>query len=101
MELLLSYLHLFKTEGEVIQPLLLKNPGLTVAQLKGLVIKIILIVDKRSVDRIKAIPKSMQVIFDLSEAQQKALAELQEQFHRQQCCLLHGITSSGKTQVLY
>jgi len=99
MELLLSYLHLVKTEGEVIQPLLLKKSGASVAQLKGLVDKNILIVDKRSVDRIKAIPKSMQVKFDLSEAQQKALAELQEHFTGNNVCLLHGITSSGKTQV--
>jgi primosomal protein N' (replication factor Y) (superfamily II helicase) len=99
MELLLSYLHLVKTEGEVTQPLLLKKSGATAAQLKGLVDKNILIIDKRSVDRIKALPKSMQVKFDLSEAQQIAFTQLQDHFTKNNVCLLHGITSSGKTQV--
>jgi primosomal protein N' (replication factor Y) len=96
MELLLSYLHLVKTEGEVIQPLLLKKSGASVAQLKSLVDKNILIIEKRSVDRIKAMPKAMQVKFDLSEAQQRALTELQEHLTSNNVCLLHGITSSDR-----
>ena len=36
MELLLSYLHLIKTEGEVTQTALLKKSGATTSQLKGL-----------------------------------------------------------------
>ena len=36
LELLLSYLHLFKTEGEVMQPALLKKSGANIAKLKGL-----------------------------------------------------------------
>ena len=36
MELLLSYLHLVKTEGEVTKSELLKKSGATDAQLKGL-----------------------------------------------------------------
>jgi primosomal protein N' (replication factor Y) (superfamily II helicase) len=99
MELLLSYLHLLKTEGEVTQPQLLKKSGATAAQLKGLVDKNILIVEKRSVDRIKALPKSMQVKFELSAAQQRALVQVQNHFVDNNVCLLHGVTSSGKTQV--
>jgi primosomal protein N' (replication factor Y) (superfamily II helicase) len=99
MELLLSYLHLIKAEGDVIQTLLLKKSGATAAQLKGLVDKNILIIDKRSVDRIKAMPKSMQVKFDLSVVQQTALIQIQDHFLNKNVCLLHGITSSGKTQV--
>ena len=43
MELLLSYLHLSKTEGEVTQAQLLKKSNASTAQLKGLVDKKILI----------------------------------------------------------
>lgn len=99
MELLLAYLHLIKTEGEVTQPELLKKSGATTAQLKGLVDKHILLIEKRSVDRIKALPKAMHVDFDLSPAQQKAFGEVQQSFDSKNICLLHGVTGSGKTQL--
>ena len=99
MELLLSYLHLIKTEGEVSQSQLLKKSGASVAQLKGLADKQILLIEKRSVDRIKAIPKSMQINFELSKAQLIALHKIEESFTSHNVCLLHGVTSSGKTQL--
>jgi len=99
MELLLSYLHLVKTEGEVTQAQLLKKSGASAAQLKGLADKKILLIEKRSVDRIKAVPKSMETNFHLSTAQQKALAEVEQSFTTKNICLLHGVTSSGKTQI--
>ena len=99
LELLLSYLHLIKTEGEVTQTQLLKKSGASAAQLKGLSDKNILLIEKRSVDRIKAMPKSMETNFDLSIAQQKALGEVEQSFTTKNICFLHGITSSGKTQL--
>lgn len=99
MELLLSYLHLLKTEGAVIQSALLKKSGASVAQLNGLVEKKILLIEKRGVDRIKTMQKSMQVNFELSIAQQKALEEIVQQFLEKNVCLLQGVTSSGKTQL--
>jgi primosomal protein N' (replication factor Y) len=99
MELLLSYLHLMKLEGEVSQSALLKKSGATVAQLKGLADKQIVRIEKRSVDRIKTLPKSMELNFDLSPAQQKAFEAVRESFVSRNVCLLHGVTSSGKTQL--
>jgi primosomal protein N' (replication factor Y) len=99
MELLLSYLHLIKTEGEVSQQALLKKSGASAAQLKGLADKNIVLIEKRSVDRIKTMPKAMQTDFDLSPAQQKALDKVKESFTDKGVCLLHGVTSSGKTQI--
>ncbi|MEO6357676.1 MAG: primosomal protein N' [Ferruginibacter sp.] len=99
MELLLSYLHLIKTTGEVTQVELLKKSGATAAQLNGLAEKKILLIEKRSVDRIKALPKAMEVAFDLSAAQEICLLELQQCFTTKNVCLLHGVTSSGKTQL--
>ncbi len=52
MELLLSYLHLIKTEGEVTKSELLKKSNASDAQLKGLVDKNILFTEKRNVDRL-------------------------------------------------
>lgn len=99
MELLLAFLHLNRSEGEVTQSALLKKSGASAAQLKGLVDKNILWLEKRSVDRIKQLPKNIQIDFELSAAQQTALTEVKEVFSQKNVCLLHGVTSSGKTQV--
>jgi primosomal protein N' (replication factor Y) (superfamily II helicase) len=97
LELLLSYLHLIKTEGEVTRPGLLKKSNASDAQLKGLVDKGILILEKRSVDRIAYLPRDIKVEFTLTDAQQLALEQVNKSFDDHAVCLLHGVTSSGKT----
>jgi primosomal protein N' (replication factor Y) len=97
MELLLSFLHLRKTEGEVIQTALLKKSGASIAQLNGLVEKKILFVEKRSIDRIKSLPREVKIDFELSEVQQNGLSNIKACFDNKNVCLLHGVTSSGKT----
>lgn len=99
MELLLAYLHLLKTEGEVTQPLLLKKSSATAAQLKGLCEKGILLAEKRATDRILSLPKNIQIDFTLSDAQEKAIREIRESLERIPVCLLHGVTASGKTEI--
>lgn len=99
MELLLAYLHLVKSEGEVTKPSLLKKSGASEAQLKGLVDKNILKLEKRIVDRIKFLPKNVVIDFELSAAQQKAMDSVQAALEAKNVCLLHGVTSSGKTNI--
>ena len=99
MELLLSYLHLMKTEGEVTKSGLLKKSNASDAQLKGLVEKNILHLEKRNIDRIRYLPKDITIDFEFSSAQQGAFEQIQKYFGEKNVCLLHGITSSGKTQV--
>jgi primosomal protein N' (replication factor Y) len=99
LELLLAYLHLKKTEGEVIQTALLKKSGATLAQLKGLAEKNILIPEKRTVGRLRSLPKNILIDFEFSAAQQKAADEVNTAFKIKPVCLLHGVTSSGKTQL--
>ena len=99
LELLLSFLHLSKTEGEVSQPQLLKKSGASAAQLKGLTDKQILFVEKRSTGRIQSLPKKMEVNFELNDSQKKALYEIDNSFEKKEVCLVHGVTSSGKTQL--
>ncbi len=99
MELLLAYLHLEKTETEVTAPALLKKSGASDAQLKGLIQKGILEVRQRPVDRLRPMPQKVNIDFTLSEAQQKAFDEINTNLGQKNVCLLHGITSSGKTQI--
>jgi primosomal protein N' (replication factor Y) len=99
MELLLSYLHLMKTEGEVTKTELLKKSSASDAQLKALVDKGILRIDKRNVDRIIYGPKDVTIDFELTPAQEDAFLQVKKIFEEKQVCLLHGITSSGKTHI--
>jgi len=99
MELLLSYLHLMKTEGEVTKTALLKKSNASEAQLRSLIEKNILRSEKRLIERIHYAPKEVTIDFTLSEAQATALKEVEESLLQKPVCLLHGITSSGKTLI--
>jgi primosomal protein N' (replication factor Y) len=99
LELLLAYLHLIKTEGEVTQSILLKKAGATPAQLKGLVDKNIVRLEKRSIDRLPTLPRDIKIDFELSAAQLQAAESAQQVLKEKSVCLLQGVTSSGKTQI--
>jgi primosomal protein N' (replication factor Y) len=99
MELLLSYLHLIKTVGEVTQAELLKKANASVAQLKGLADKNIIKVEKRSLDRVPSLPKDIMIDFTLSDAQLLAADDVLQVFNEKAVCLLQGVTASGKTQI--
>ena len=99
MELLLAYLHLRKTGSEVDQAELLKKSGATSAQLKSLADRGILVSEKLAVDRIPRLPSAVNIDFTLTPAQQEAFDRIKTVFSEKPVCLLHGVTSSGKTQV--
>ena len=99
MELLLSYLHLMKAEGEVTKSQLLKKSGASDAQLKALIEKKILFAETRKVDRLRYLPRNVNIDFELTPAQLSSFNALNEIFLEKSVCLLHGITASGKTQV--
>jgi primosomal protein N' (replication factor Y) len=99
MELLLSYLHLIKTEGEVTKTNLLKKSNASEAQLKGLVDKEILRLEKRVIDRLQYLPRDIKIDFELTPLQQEVFEVIRQTFTEKQVCLLHGVTSSGKTLI--
>jgi len=99
LELLLAYLHLLRTGGEVSRTDLLKKAGATDAQLKGLIDKDILLLERRTVDRIRYLPREIQIDFELTTAQQAAFDLISHAFAERSVCLLHGVTASGKTEV--
>ena len=99
LELLLAYLHLQKTGGEVSRAELLKKSGATGEQLKALAEKNILRVERRTVDRAVYLPRDIRIDFELTSAQQAANDGIDTAFRQRPVCLLHGVTSSGKTQI--
>ncbi len=99
LALLLGYLHLMKTNSEVTKSSLLKKSGASEAQLKGLVEKGILWIEKQSIDRLHYLPPYVNIDFDLTPGQEEALAKINALFNEKSVCLLNGVTSSGKTLV--
>jgi primosomal protein N' (replication factor Y) len=99
MALLLSYLHLQKTEGEVIQSELLKKSNAAPSHLKGLLDKGVLIAESRTVDRVPTLPKINKPDFQLSDNQAEALKDVTRELNDKKICLIHGITGSGKTML--
>ncbi|HSU28843.1 MAG TPA: primosomal protein N', partial [Chitinophagaceae bacterium] len=99
LELLLAWLHLNKTISAVTKNELLKKSGASDAQLKGLIEKGVLQVEKRNVDRLPLLPKNVQIDFELTPAQQAAYEQTKESVQSKPVCLIHGVTSSGKTMI--
>lgn len=100
LALLLSFLHLQKTEGQVQQKALLEKSGAAHAQLKALIEKGILIVEKRKIDRLAVdINTGNAHLHALSPKQQIAFDAMEAQMKTHSVNLLHGITGSGKTQI--
>ena len=50
-------------------------------------------------DRVNFIGKSSETILQLSPIQETAFQEINQSFATQNVCLLHGVTSSGKTEI--
>lgn len=97
MELLLAFLHLSRTVGEVKQSELLKKSGCTAAQLNALIEKQILLVEVRRVDRLPVPEGYINEDFELNQSQEEAYRHLLESMKEKAVNLIHGVTGSGKT----
>jgi primosomal protein N' (replication factor Y) len=79
--------------------LLIKASGYSRTILNALVKKEIFAIKEEEISRL--LKSGMDLIGnkDLSIFQQKALLEIKESFNNKAVCLLHGVTSSGKTEL--
>lgn len=78
---------------------LLDQSGATPSVLDALVKRGILESYEKEVGRLQVPVCRLQPLSALSEAQQKASDEIHDCFREKEVCLLHGVTSSGKTEV--
>ncbi len=104
LDLLMNYIELSKylqpaKRKEVAKKELLDKSGISVAVLNGLVEKGVFEVYKKEISRLDINTSEVQEVFPLNSSQQTALQEINTQFFDKQVVLLHGITSSGKTEI--
>tara|TARA_Y100000815_G_scaffold84937_1_gene73741 strand:- start:8218 stop:10665 length:2448 start_codon:yes stop_codon:yes gene_type:complete len=98
-EVLMTLFMLQATEKNVESVLLQKKSDCSAAMIKTLLDKGILEEYYLQKDRVEYLGDAPSEIKQLSEPQQKAFEEIQQHFHQKDIVLLHGVTSSGKTEI--
>ncbi|MCC8120070.1 MAG: primosomal protein N' [Bacteroidales bacterium] len=88
-----------KLVTEVPQTLLLERSGVTSTILKAMVDKGLIERYTREISRFGMAEVECAALPQLSEAQQQALSDVHQAFRDKGIVLLHGVTSSGKTEV--
>ena len=99
-EIVLSYFQLSASEKKPITvKKLIETANSTSTIIKALIDKEIFKEYFIQVDRVNFSGKTREEQLQLSEAQQIAFKEIKQSFNDKEVCLLHGVTSSGKTEI--
>ena len=99
-EIVLSYFQLSASEKKPITvKKLIESAKSTSTIVKALIDKEIFEEYYIQVDRVNFSGKTKEEQLQLSDAQQTAFEEIKEIFVQKEVCLLHGVTSSGKTEI--
>ena len=104
LDLLMKYIELSgclggRTVKEVPKAELLKRSGATPAVFNGLVDKGVFEVYQQEVGRLETVSQALMPLNELNVHQQRAFDEIRASFREKNVCLLHGVTSSGKTEI--
>ena len=84
---------------QVERRLLLEQSGVSGAILRTLIDKGIFLEDERPISRLRQYNGETQQPHSLDSQQSRAIAEIRESWQEKNVTLLHGVTSSGKTEV--
>ncbi|MFD0751428.1 primosomal protein N' [Mucilaginibacter calamicampi] len=95
----LAYIKLSRQQKAISKTELIEESGAGASSINSLIEKEILIAQEKNVSRLHMEDEGIFDVFDLSPHQQEALTNVKQQFEQKDVVLLHGITSSGKTQV--
>jgi primosomal protein N' (replication factor Y) (superfamily II helicase) len=99
LDALLAYIKLSKEGPSVLKSLILEEAGCGNASLKALIDKGIFVQEDKAVSRLTVGEVAETGEFNLSVLQEEALENIRGQFASKDVVLLHGVTSSGKTQI--
>jgi len=104
LDMLMMYIDLSKCliplkKREVSRKELLERSGASPAVLNGLVERGAMETYSKEIGRLAVSEIQTSEQYPLNEFQQKAYAEIEKQFIEKQVVLLHGVTSSGKTEL--
>ncbi len=78
---------------------LLMKSGASLSVFNGLIKKEIIAVYEQAIDRLGSGEDATRAIYPLYPAQQTALEQIEDSFTKKTVTLLHGVTSSGKTEI--
>lgn len=98
-EVVLAFFTLSAQKKEVSIKELKEKSGASSGVIKALIDKKIFEEFHEKTDRLASAKKQGQKQIQLSEEQQRAFGEIETVFSEKKVCLLHGVTSSGKTEV--
>ena len=99
VDALLAYLKLKKTSSEIKKTDLIEASGVSSSVLKSLIDKDIFVQQQKVISRFSTNDNSIISDFILNEEQQLAFENINHLFLEKSVVLLHGVTSSGKTQI--
>jgi len=104
LEVLMMYIDLSKClipakQRDVARKDLLKKTGASAAVLSGLIDRGVLETYLKEIGRLDVSEVQTAEVYPLNEFQQTAFKEIEKQFIEKQVILLHGVTSSGKTEL--
>ncbi len=100
LKLLMSFLHLAQKQKSVSRPELLKVAGASHAQMNALHKKGILKAEEKVVSRLEEFSRTISPEdIQLTGSQAEILDEVNSSFGERKTVLLHGVTSSGKTEI--
>ncbi|HEY4327226.1 MAG TPA: primosomal protein N' [Mucilaginibacter sp.] len=95
----LAYIKLSRHQKSISKNELIEESGAGAASIKSLIEKEIFISEDRNVSRLYYEEEEASDSFELSDQQQDVLNHIEDEFKKKEVVLLHGITSSGKTQI--
>ncbi len=95
----LAYIKLARHQKTISKNELIEESGAGASSIASLIEKEILIAEEKNVSRLYFEEEDLDANFELSEQQQQVLTDIKQQFEKKNVVLLHGVTSSGKTQI--
>jgi primosomal protein N' (replication factor Y) len=95
----LAYMKLARHQKTISKNELIEESGAGAASINSLIEKEILVAEEKNVSRLHFEDEELYSTFELSPQQANALKDIKEHFEQKDVVLLHGVTSSGKTQV--